>query len=385
MAVLAFALNTIAQDYNLSITHDGKTRTFILHSPCGTFDCSGKKIPLVFAFHGFTETATAIKNYSDFDKVADTAGFAVVYANGLQNRWNVGYQTTAASEEDDLGFVNAMIDYMITNASRCDSNICAEIDTSRIYACGMSNGGFFSYHLACNLSRRIAAVASVTGSMTPATFDTCFPTRPIAVFELHGTSDNIVPYNGGGQSSSKSVSDVLDFWVNHNGCTGSSVQTNLPDVNTNDGCTVESYQWSNCANATEVLHYKIVGGGHTWPAMTNNLPEILVGKTNRDVHGSEEIWRFFNRHFLDHTATAIDEKFSTHAFKLYPNPANDVLIADATHEASLKVFDVNGRSVMQLALEQGANHIVANQLARGFYIARFESKGAVSFLRFVKE
>ena len=45
----------------------------------------------------------------------------------------------------------------------------------------MSNGGFMSYHLACNLSSKIAAVASVTGSMSVQTYDSCDPSRPIAV------------------------------------------------------------------------------------------------------------------------------------------------------------------------------------------------------------
>jgi polyhydroxybutyrate depolymerase len=215
LSALAF-INVYAQDINFSLQHDGKTRTFIFHSPCATFDCTNKKIPLVFAFHGLTESGAATQTYSRFNELADTAGFAVIYANGINNTWNVGFGGTAASSEDDLGFANAMIDFVI-DSSNCQTGTCVEIDTNRIYSCGMSNGGFFSYLLACQLSHRIAAVASVTGSMTIPTYDACNPTRAVPVLHIHGTADPIVPYTGG---DFKTVDEVLAYWTSHNNCTG---------------------------------------------------------------------------------------------------------------------------------------------------------------------
>ncbi len=375
-----------AQDYNLTMMHDGKERTFILHSPCGTYDCAGKKIPLVFAFHGLTETGTAIKNYSEFNDVADTAGFAVIYANGLSNRWNVGFGGTVASTEDDLGFASAMIDYMIAYAGNCDSNICAEIDTNRIYSCGMSNGGFFSYLLACQLSHRIAAIASVTGSMSIATYDSCSPTRAVPVFELHGTTDPIVPYAGSAQSGARSIDDVLAYWTNNNGCAGNANTSAIADVNTADGCNIQSIHYNNCNNATEVLHYKIVSGGHTWPGMaTVQYPEFIVGKTNKDVHASQEIWRFFSRHSLDQTTSVKDENVFNKQFKFYPNPVNSLLNIDAEKEGVLRVSDISGKLIAAYNLQVGSNQISCNSLAAGIYFGRIEKGGAVYNFRFVKE
>jgi polyhydroxybutyrate depolymerase len=378
---------TNAQDYNLTMMHDGKARTFILHSPCSTYNCTGKKIPLVFAFHGLTETGTIIKNYSDLNAVADTAGFAVIYANGLSNRWNVGFTGTGASSEDDLGFANAMIDYMIANANNCDSNICAAIDTNRVYSCGMSNGGFFSYLLACKLSHRIAAIASVTGSMSIATYDSCSPSRAVPIFELHGTTDPIVAYGGSPQNGTKSIDDALAYWRNNNGCTGNATTISLPDVNTTDGSTVQSIHNNACNNSTEVLHYKITNGGHTWPSMTvAQYPEIIVGKTNKDVHASQEIWRFFNKHRLDNVATSISKHQVHSQYKFYPNPINAVLNIEVETVSVLRVSDVNGKIIATYELQTGSNQIQCENFSSGTYFARIEKNtGASINFRFVKE
>lgn len=382
LVLLAFAWAASAQDYNLTITHGGKPRTFILHSPCATFNCTGKKIPLVFAFHGLTETGAAIKNYSSLNAVADTAGFAVIYADGISNRWNVGL---AGAGEDDLGFANAMIDYMITNSTNCDSNICAELDTNRIYSCGMSNGGFFSYLLACQLSHRIAAIASVTGTMSYTTYDSCNAQRAVPIFQIHGTTDPIVPYGGSTQSSAKSIDDVLAFWVSNNGCSGSPVTTALPNTNTTDGCTVESIHYQNCAQSSEVLLFKITNGGHTWPSMANvQYPEFIVGKTNKDVHASQEIWRFFNRHRLDNT-TALNEAVQRDkTVRFYPNPATDVLHVELNQPGIFYVADVYGKVYGKHLLDKGLNKLNLSALPAGVYVGLAAEHGASKNFRFIK-
>lgn len=383
-AMLLHFCITFAQDFTINIQHDGKQRSFLLHSPCGSYDCTGKKIPLVFAFHGLTESGSAIRNYSQFNAIADTAGFAVIYANGLNNNWNVGFTGSIAGGEDDLGFANAMIDYMIANASDCTNNICGEIDTMRIYSCGMSNGGFFSYLLACRLSHRIAAIASVTGSMTPATFDTCAPVRPVPVFQLHGTTDPIVPYNGGGQGNSKSVDDILAYWVGQNTCNTTPAVTALPDVSTNDGCTVESITYNGCSNGTEVWHYKILNGGHTWPDMLNPYPEIIVGKTNRDINASKEIWRFFSRHRLD-GPVSIGETPLAEKVVLYPNPASEQLMAEAPIGTQLQIVDMQGRVLLQQTTAQEKQSITVQSLSSGMYTVLMQHGGQVVPFRFVKQ
>jgi polyhydroxybutyrate depolymerase len=349
LMVAAFVmLHSTAQDYTLSLQHDGKLRTFILHTPCKTFDCTGKKIPLVFAFHGLTESGQLIRDYSAFNNIADTAGFAVVYPNGLNNRWNVGFGGSFASGEDDIGFANALIDYFIAHSLNCDSNICAEIDTNRIYSCGMSNGGFFSYLLACRLSHRIAAIASVTGSMTPLTYDSCNPSRPVPVLQIHGTADQIVPYTGGGQSGSKSIADVLTYWVNNNRCQTTPSTVVVSDINTSDNCTAELISYSGCTEDADVQHFKVIGGGHTWPDMVGGYPEIIVGKTNRDFNASVEIWKFFKRFSISRNTSSTGNILPSSFSQLYPNPAYDLI---QVREAALcKIYTLDGKLLIDTFL-----------------------------------
>ncbi len=370
-----------AQESNFSLQHDGKTRNFIFYSPCAGFDCTGKKLPLIFAFHGLTETSTAIKNYSQFNEIADTAGFAVIYAQGLNNSWNVGFSNSIASGDDDVGFVNAMIDY-VSNTITCPS--CPQIDIERIYSCGMSNGGFLSYLLACQLSNKIAAIASVTGCMTHNTMAVCNPTRPVPVFHIHGTADPIVPYTGGALSNSISVDSAITYWVNNNGCSGNSINTNLPDTYPSDGTTIESISYSDCSNSSEVLHYKINDGGHTWAGMQNPYPEIIAGKHNRDIFASEVIWLFFKNYSLN-GATGVQKSAVHHPLKLYPNPATSLLNIEAEKEAMLTISDVSGKIILSKKISEGNHALSIQNLSSGIYFAFVMHEGGFQTYKVLKE
>ena len=90
------------------------------------------------------------------------------------------------------------------------------IDPDRIYSTGMSNGGFMSYRLACELGTKIAAIASVTGSMTPETLEACNPAHPTSVLQIHGVLDNTVPRSGNDEM--KPIDEVMTFWQINNRC-----------------------------------------------------------------------------------------------------------------------------------------------------------------------
>ena len=114
---------------------------------------------------------------------------------------------TSKSTINDLDFVDTVIGLIKDKV---------QIDETRIYSSGMSNGGYMGYHLACNLSSKFAAIASVTGSMTNDTFNDCNPSHPTPILQIHGLLDFVVPYEG--NAGSKSIPDVIDYWVNYNSC-----------------------------------------------------------------------------------------------------------------------------------------------------------------------
>ena len=149
-----------------------------------------------------------------------------------------------------FGFVEALIDEISSNYN---------IDSARVYACGYSNGAFFSYALACYHSDRIAAIGSVAGTMMEETYDNCSPSHPVAMINIHGTSDFVVPY-GGGSKGLLSIADVLAYWTGFNNTRAAPIVNSVND----DGVTIEHYFYPEGDNGTSVEHYKVIDGGHVW-------------------------------------------------------------------------------------------------------------------------
>ena len=277
-------LLTLAQQtINASINHGGITRDYILYVPPSYSAVT--EVPLVFNFHGYTSNATEQMYYGDFRTIADTEGFIIVHPEGtLDNsgvtHWNVGW---GGSTVNDINFTSTLIDSIASEYS---------INLDRVYSTGMSNGGFMSYQLACELSDRIAAIASVTGSMNLGWFNSCNPSHPMPVMEIHGTLDPTVSYNA--SIFTESIPNIMDFWVNFNNCNNTAIVTNIPNANTADGCTAEHQIWENWSNGVAVEHYKIIDGEHSWPGAL--FPN---GVTNQDINAAEKIWEFFNKYDIN--------------------------------------------------------------------------------------
>jgi polyhydroxybutyrate depolymerase len=219
--------------------------------------------------------------HSNFNEIADVNNFIVVYPEGLTfewyTHWNVGGWTNG-STVDDVGFVNSLLD---------DLEVNYNIETNKIYATGMSNGGFMSFLLACQLSERIAAVASVIGSMTPETYSACNPSHQIPILQLHGTADDIVPYQG--QSDMIAIEDALSYWVEYNQTDSVATMTLIDDIDTDDGSTVEKYIYGNGNNGAKVVHYKVLNGGHDWFGAFGNM----------DIQSSQIVWDFLSEYDIN--------------------------------------------------------------------------------------
>ncbi|HJN54174.1 MAG TPA: PHB depolymerase family esterase [Flavobacteriaceae bacterium] len=257
------------------IEFQGLVRTFNIFVP-DSYDPLDP-IPLLFCMHGYGSNNQLIMEYTEFNDIAAEENFIVVYPQGsLLNgitHWNVG-GWTSGSFVDDVAFIDFLIDTISENYL---------INSERIYSTGMSNGGYMSFLLACQLSEKIAAIASVTGSMTPQTFYGCQPQRAISILQMHGTSDGVVPY-GGNASWTMGINNVIDYWREHNSCDSSPTTIDIPDIYTFDNSTVQEITYSNGDNNTMVRHYRVDGGGHDW----------FGAWGNRDIIASEIIWEFFS-------------------------------------------------------------------------------------------
>ena len=362
-----------------TIRSGGLVREYRLYVPAIYTRTSGR-VPLLFNLHGYGSNNVQQEAYGDFRPIADTANFLIVHPNGTldvtNNRnWNTfGPRGTGV---DDVAFLSALLD---TLASRY------RLDPDRIYSTGMSNGGFMSYELACQLSGRIAAIGSVTGSMVPSRMNTCAPGRPVPVIEIHGTADGTVPYNGGTALSFVPIPTLLAHWVQVNGCAPTPTITAVPDVNTTDGCTAERQVWAGGRNGSAVEHYRIIGGGHTWPGAPVN-----IGVTNRDISASREVWRFLRPYRLNRLALAVRSTGGSSELALYPNPTSDELTiraAQPLRASSLTVFSAAGKRwpVSPQPTADGSLRLATSGWPAGTYLLRLENAtGHRQQVKFIKQ
>jgi polyhydroxybutyrate depolymerase len=366
-------LTRAQQTINYSILVDSVQREFILYVPDSYNE--NTSVPLVFSFHGLGGNAQAQMEDHDFRPVADTAGFIVAYPLGEPivgpaPGWNFGNDTLP----DDVLFTSAMIDTIAADYN---------INLDRVYACGMSFGGFFSIFLAGQLSDRIASVASVAGTVVNTVPDSMItPDRPLSLLQIHGTNDFNVAYNG--SPISQSVQYVLDHFVAHNNCDSNPTITPLPDLDPNDGSTVEHFVYANGDNGTVVEHFKITGGGHTWPDENTNAPNV-----NRDINGCEEIWKFFSRFDMNgalEVTTAVEPIVNAIDIKVYPNPTHDYIHFQTGNTAlDVTIINTTGQEfVLPVSSFNSQNEVNVSSLPSGLYFISGKTDRGIFQSSFVK-
>ena len=356
LLIVGFVFSSSAQQtINASITHDGIERDYILYVP-EIYDGS-TAVPLVLNFHGFGSGASQQMFYGDFRDIADTEGFLLVHPEGttfIGNQfWNVEFPGIS-STIDDVGFTEALIDELATLYT---------IDLDRVYATGMSNGGFMSFLLACQLSEKIAAVASVTGSMTQDTFDDCNAQLPTPVLQIHGTEDDVVLYNE--NNLSLPIPDVISYWVDHNNCETTPTTTTLPDVDVSDGSTIEYSVYEDGDNGITTEHMKVIGGGHTWPGSILNS-----AGTNQDIDASIEIWLFFSRYDINGLLSTDD--YENRHVSIYPNPTQSKINLSLNYakEVHYKLFSPLGKQLITGTITSGNEEIDISHLPSNIYFLK---------------
>jgi len=281
-----------SEQKTINLTVDGNARSIIVYLPTG-YNNAGK-MPLIFVIHGGSGTPEGMINIANFKTIADRDKAVLVYPAGIQKNWNDGRPTTPNQLGiNDVSFFNQMCDYMINNYS---------VEGTKIYATGISNGGFMSSRLGCELSNRIAAIAVDAATIEATTISpNCNPGRPVPVIYIHGTSDPLVPFTGGQMTAGGTAGgtvlshfQAIDKWVAINGCDTTPTITDLPDI-VNDGTTIKQRVYSGGINGSEVVSYVVLNGGHTWPQGYQYLNEAIIGKTSQDMNACEVIWTFFKR------------------------------------------------------------------------------------------
>ena len=273
------------------LEHGGRMRTYRYHLPKRD---PGGLLPLVLAIHGRLGDGAKMEQLAGFAPVSDREGFLVVYPECIDKSWNDDRGGTPASAQnvDDVGFIDALIEKFVRDH---------RADPARVYAIGISNGGFFAQRLACRLANRLAAVVSVVATVPRVLPERCTPGRPVPIAFFLGTDDGFVPYKGGtvrgdAGGATMSAEDSARFWARLNGCDDKPERTDDAGRGAADGTRVSKQLFRGCKGQGDVVLFTIEGGGHTWPGGWQYLPKMVVGRTTGRLSATEQAWDFFRGH-----------------------------------------------------------------------------------------
>ncbi|MFA5831856.1 MAG: T9SS type A sorting domain-containing protein [Bacteroidota bacterium] len=353
-------------------------RTCLVDFPSSRTGQTG--LPVVFNLHPYDWTASQTRNYLKMHLLGDSVGFITIYPSASDlTHWNSGISDNPSwvtPNSDDVGFISKIIDSLIVRYT---------VDTSRMYSCGYSNGGFMSLKLAGQLGNRIAAIASVSGILSNSTAASYKTTKPVPALFIHGTSDGEVPYSGG-KTGWYSVGQTIEFIRNKNLCLLPAETLYVPNVNLTDQSTVEKYAYRSSTNLSNVILFKVIGGRHVWP----DAPPLGSVPINRDINASREIWNFFKLYTMSNVTTFQDfGDIISSDFTLsqnYPNPFNPSTTIRYSLPSSayvkLTIHDILGREIATLVNEeQSAGWKEAKWNATGFasgmYLVRMRTNNFV--------
>lgn len=322
-------ISAAQQQINKTMIYDGIEREYIVYLPA-SYDAS-TDYPLLFSFHGGGGTSGGHIIINDMRPIADTAAFIAIYPQGAIDYDgaepgqdpSTSWIHKAPTTHDDINFIGAIIDTLANEYL---------VDENRVYACGYSEGAIFSYELGCRLNNRLAAFASVSGSMITDDFRDsyynwgfCTPIHPTAVMLIPGTTDeNPNSYYDGLQPYYMSADEITTYWSSANNTDLNPIVSQIPNTNTSDGSTVERRVWQSGDNCVRVEELKVIGGDHDWPGTFGNM----------DINASEEIWDFVSKY--DKNGLIDCNTSSNHEINIIQN------------KKLLRITDMLGRNIKEL-------------------------------------
>lgn len=277
-------------DHTFSLVHDGLTRMYRVHVPASYN--STTVTPLLIALHGGGGNMDYQANdkYYGLISKSEKEGFIVAFPNGYSKlksgkfaTWNAGACCGGARDGkvDDAGFIRQMVDKLAGQLN---------VDRTRIFATGMSNGGMMSYRLACEMPDVFKAIAAVAGTDNTTA---CNPGSPVSILHIHAKDDDHVLFGGGAgagafKDESKianfiSVPDTVSKWVGLNRCDRTPRR-----ILEKADAYCDAY--SRCQGNAEVRLCVTASGGHSWPGgikPRGNQPASSA------ISANDVMWDFF--------------------------------------------------------------------------------------------
>jgi polyhydroxybutyrate depolymerase len=269
------ALPALAQVNTL--LYKNEKRRYIVYVPEAYGKEPDQRYPVVFHFHGGGMSMAEQMLYTQMNRAADRHRFIVVYPAGLKQDWNVGFGMPYLEGSDDIGFTEALLARL-----RQDYRV----DAARVYATGLSRGGFFALRIGAELPHLFAAVAAVGAPMPEPVVKYHTATGKVGVLLMHGTADQVVAYQGK-PGAYLSALDSYRYWSGKNGIAASAPVQVL-------GAGVTRIEAGNGQQSVALV--TVTDGGHTWPGADPFNVGLPIGLTSRAFDANEVIWQFLAQH-----------------------------------------------------------------------------------------
>ena len=353
---LGMGLSATQAQVEQTFEYGGVERTYYLDLPADL----ATGAPLVFVLHGYGGNAWTMRNYTGWTSIATNEGVAVCYPQGTNDgvgspHWNANLGISATN---DHGFLVALAQHL-----QATYNLSPDCT----YSCGMSNGGYMSYSLACNNPDVFRAVGSVTGAMSEYDFDNCNPDEVVPIIHLHGTADFVVSYTSGagGMWGDEGVPQIIDLWTDMMGTT-EEYETDLPNLEPIDLSSVEFFRYYGAPDGQEFHHYRVSGGGHDWFGVWGN----------QDIQSTELLWDFFQSHCAGEFTT-VEESPQPEA-ELVEWTGDGLRVLEA---CTVRVYDIQGRLVWNWPNATAGLVLPRAQLIGSPLIQAIAPDGAVQVVR----
>jgi poly(3-hydroxybutyrate) depolymerase len=248
----------LEQNGRVQLDVNGQSREYKLYIPSTQSETDQ---PLLIVVHGGGGRDYPFPQQNRFQQLAEQEGFVIAYAlselqPGNEGEWQLN---TDNQSLHDINYIEAIMDDVAQRTS---------IDATRVYATGYSIGSMFVYELVCQLSSRLAAVASYAGTM-PMNPKSCTPSDYIGVMHLHGSDDWLISYtNSWDWKEWDSVGTMLDipslvgYWKSKYNCQNETQQESSSSLHTIH---------DQCDQNARVEHHSVNGVEHEWPDEINNV------------------------------------------------------------------------------------------------------------------
>ena len=337
---LFFSINCLAQIQ--TIEWQGIQRQYLVKTPSDY-----ESLPVLFFLHGLGDNINHVNSEHNFQQVADRYNWMVVIPQAINEgngtMWNAALMP---SDIDDSGFLMALLDSLAVQYP---------VNQDSIFFTGFSMGGFMSHRMAIEHGDRINAAAPVSGLITYSMANQT-AVAPVRMLHIHGTSDNIVGYDGYSQYFNSNlglgVDAILNYWRNANGCTNEPIIDSLPDTH-NDGLRFVQYVYPG---TKELRHLKAIGGDHSWYRNANQ----------HDIDYITYIHDFFTG---KNNVSKVNDP-TTGSLKVFPNPTDGQIKIELNSPATIEVVDIKGNTILHKQYESGVAMLDLTNAPNGIYFIK---------------